>query len=119
MISRISLLTLLCICMNSCTTNNAIDISNFDEVAWQTDKDGCDGQRIKLRNDLINAKDELKGLNGDQVISVLGKPNKMNLADRNQKYFVYSISCATDSADVSTLSIRFSAVGLSYEVIVY
>ena len=119
MIVRISLLILLCICINSCSQNSTIDISKFDEVAWQADKDGCAGTRIEMRSDLINSKEELKGLNGDQVTSVLGKPNKMNLADRNQKYFIYNISCPTSSDNTSTLSIRFNAVGLSYEVIVY
>jgi hypothetical protein len=105
--------------MYSCSQKDAIDLSNFDEVAWQSDKDGCAGIRTELRNDLINVKEELKGLNGDQVISALGKPNKTDLASRNQKYFIYNISCNTNSNDASTLSIRFNAVGLSYVVIVY
>ena len=119
MILRFFILSLLCLWMNSCTQRSAIDLSNFDEIAWQADKDGCDGQRVKMRTNLINVKEELKSLNNDQIISVLGKPNKTNLADRNQKYFIYNISCPTSSDSASTLSIRFNAIGLSYEVIVY
>lgn len=95
------------------------DIPGFDELIWQADKDGCDGKRLEMRNDLIKVKTHLKGLNGDEVVSILGKPNKKNLVDRNQKYFIYSISCSDQNSESSTLSIRFNAVGLSYEVIVY
>jgi hypothetical protein len=88
-------------------------------VTWQADKDGCTGKRAEMQDDLIKVKEDLKGLNGDKIRSVLGKPNKINLAQRNQKYFIYNISCPTNLGEQSTLSVRFSAVGLSYEVLVY
>lgn len=106
------------ICLISCS-QKTVDLQDFDESAWQADKDGCNGIRTIMRETLIKVKSELKGLNGDEIIAVLGKPNKTNLADRNQKYFIYYISCPTHTSKSSTLSIRFSAIGLSYEVIVY
>ncbi len=118
MIKRIFYTLCCCLLLLSCDQKN-LDLPNFDETAWQADKDGCNGTRLGMREDLVKVKDQLKALNGDDVISVLGKPNTTNLADRNQKYFIYNISCDDHTSEASTLSIRFSAIGLSYEVLVY
>jgi len=118
MIQRLFYSVFFIVCIISCG-QKTVDLQDFDESAWQADKDGCDGARTKMRDTLIKVKSELKALNGDQIIAVLGKPNKTNLADRNQKYFIYNISCPTKTGEHSTLSIRFSAIGLSYEVLVY
>jgi len=114
---RLSYILMFCIVF-SCTSKS-IDLLNFDESAWQTDKDGCNGVRAEMRDNLIKVKSDLKGLNGDQVTAVLGKPNKTNLASRNQKYFIYNIACPKESEETSTLSIRFNATGLVYEVVVF
>ncbi len=107
-----------CLLLLSCGQKN-LDLPNFDEPAWQADKDGCNNVRLEMRDDLIKVKDQLKALNGDDVISLLGKPNITNLTARNQKYFLYNITCDDQAGEPSTLSIRFSAIGLSYEVLVY
>ena len=109
---------LFSLCVISCN-QKSIDLPKFDESAWQIDKDGCSGTRLKMRNDLIKIKPQLKGLNNGQIISILGKPNKTNLIDRNQKYFIYNISCPSETGELSTLSVRFNAVGRSYEILVY
>lgn len=106
----------------SCSTPT--DIDGFNEQAWQSDKDGCEGLRFKLKDELELVKDQIKGLNNDEVISVLGKPNKTLLDKRNQKYFIYAISPSKNCPNheqgaPSELSLRFSAIGLVYEVLIY
>ena len=118
MISRLFFLTLISLSILSCN-HKELDLPNFDESAWQKDKDGCDGIRAGMRDNLIKVKDGLKGLNGDEVTSILGKPNKTDLVSRNQKYFIYDLSCRKELAETATLSIRFNATGLAYEVVVY
>lgn len=100
-----------------------IDLEGFNEKAWQSDKDGCQGLRLKLKEDLMSVKEQIKGLNNDEVITLLGKPNKTLLDKRNQKYFIYSLSpnqsCSNHNPEISSeLSLRFSAIGLVYEVLV-
>lgn len=118
MITRLFLLTLFSLSIISCS-NKEIDLPNFDELSWQKDKNGCEGIRSEMRENLIKVKSELKGLNGDEITNILGKPNKTDLASRNQKYFIYNISCPKELEEVSTLSIRFNATGLVYEVVVF
>ena len=111
-------LTILSFLLFSCG-QNSVDLQNFEEEAWRTDQSGCGGLRLKMRDELIRVKSQLKGFNENQIMDVLGKPNKINLVDRNQKYYIYNISCPTQNIAYSTLSIRFNAVGLSYEALVY
>ena len=99
------------------------DIKGFNEDAWKSDKNGCEGIRAKMQPQLEAVKNELKALKSDEIISVLGKPNMTKLSTRNQKYFMYNISpsdvCKNyDSNKNINLSIRFNAMGLSYEVII-
>ena len=110
----------LVIVLLSCT--NHIDLPNFNEAAWKADKYGCEGFRTTMQDQLEKVKNDLKGLNSDEIVSVLGKPNKMKLSTRNQKYFMYTISpiekCANyQQKNKVQLSIRFNAVGLAYEAI--
>ena len=100
--------------------SDPIDIPNFDEEAWKKDVQGCSGTRQQLIDNLMLSKEELKGLNSSQIAAILGKPNITELAARNQKYYIYHVSGADackESTTTSRLSIRFNAVGLSYEVL--
>lgn len=115
----LSLLSIFCLL--SC--KNKIDIEGFNEEAWMHDKNGCEGIRNNMKNQLIGIKEQLKALTTDEIISVLGRPDKTRLGERNQRYFIYSISPAEpcenySAAIVNTLSIRFNAVGRAYEVLI-
>jgi hypothetical protein len=112
------LLTVIGVSMFSCDSKD-LDLPNFDEEAWQQDHDGCAGARLKMKAELIEVKSKLKGMNGDEITAILGKPNKTDLAKRNQKYFIYHMACTNELKETAILSIRFNATGLAYEVIVY
>lgn len=104
--------------------NKTVDLPNVDELAWQNDVNGCLGNRMTMVENVISDKDLLKGLNQDQIISLLGKPDQNELYKRNQKFFIYNIT-ATDCGEKPTvsprkyLSLRFNATGLAKEVVVY
>ncbi len=100
------------------------DLAGFDKIAWQEDSGGCQLMRIKLIDDLIPHFENIKGLNQDEVIKLLGKPDENELYKRNQKFFIYNISphnCENEDSKVPRkyLSIRFNATGLAKEVIIY
>lgn len=107
----------------SCNTSN--DLPNFDESSWQKDHNGCQEIRLDMLDDLEQVKDDLKGLNTDKVVQILGKPDKNELYERNQKFFIYEIrnapACPDHQEDRSHmyLSIRFNATGLAKEIMVY
>lgn len=105
----------------SCTSGS-LDLNNFDEALWQADEFGCNGDRMEMVNNLESVKDELKGLNQNDIVALLGKPERHELYKRSQKFFYYQISadesCQDASEDNIYLSIRFNATGLAKEVII-
>ncbi|MEP2772202.1 MAG: hypothetical protein ABJH05_08635 [Fulvivirga sp.] len=105
----------------ACATKNH-DLANFDEATWQADENGCKGDRVSMIQNLQNSKDELKGLNQNEIVAILGKPERHELYKRSQKFFYYQIT-ADDTCDEPAdnniyLSIRFNATGLAKEVII-
>lgn len=116
------LITALIACtLFSC--NATVDLKNFDEQAWQNDKGACQKVRSSMQEDLEKAKEQLKGLNQDEIVSVLGRPDENELYKRSQKFFIYYITpknCdGQEFKQYTYLSIRFNATGLAKEVIVY
>ncbi|MEQ8925252.1 MAG: hypothetical protein RLO81_05525 [Fulvivirga sp.] len=104
--------------------NNVPDLPNVDEVLWQSDLNGCKGIRFNQLKAIEMDKDLIKGLNQDEIISVLGKPDQNELYKRNQKFFIYNITPTNcpENDDViprQYLSVRFNATGLAKEIIVY
>lgn len=122
MILRNSIVTIL-ITFFAFSCTKTIDIAGFNEEAWMHDKNGCEGIRSSMLDQLLEIREQLKALDTNEIIAVLGRPDKTRLGERNQKYFIYHISpgehCEGSlTENNNTLSIRFNAVGLAYEVIV-
>lgn len=111
----LSLLLLAC-------SSNTLDLENFDEVKWQSDISGCKGERLSMLKALQEVKDNLKGLNQNELTELLGKPERHELYKRSQKFFYYQISpgesCNEPAPQDIYLSIRFNATGLAKEVII-
>ncbi|UII30751.1 hypothetical protein LVD17_20875 [Fulvivirga ulvae] len=105
--------------------NKAIDIPGFDESKWQSDHNGCSGARLQMMDNLEQTKEHIKGLSEDEVVRVLGKPDKNELYKRNQKFYIYEIDNAPEcepnpgDTDHIYLNIRFNATGLAKEVLIY
>lgn len=105
--------------------SKAVDLPNFDESKWQQDLNGCQGSRLAMLDNLKAAKDRLKGLSEDEIVMVLGKPDKNELYKRNQKFYIYEITNAPECGKLSAdsvhvyLNIRFNATGLAKEVLIY
>lgn len=99
-------------------------LQGFDYETWVSDPGGCDGKRLGLKASLENNLEALKTLNQNEVKDLLGKPDKNELYKRSQKFFVYQIGpgkeCGQELATPSPyLSIRFNAMGLAKEVLIY
>ncbi|QSE96659.1 hypothetical protein [Fulvivirga lutea] len=113
---------LILITLFSC--NKSLDLPNVDEASWQSDSNGCNGNRFEQLQSIQTDKDLIKGLNQDEIIAVLGKPDQNELYKRNQKFFIYNITptnCPNkeDESPRQYLSIRFNATGLAKEIIIY
>lgn len=104
----------------SCTKQP--DLSGFDLDRWRADRGGCRGQRSAQAGQIRALRDELKGVSASDFAQIFGKPDLNQLADRNQKYYVYFLEPGPHCQDIKqpsnarSVAIRFSAIGLATEV---
>lgn len=108
----------------NCSPQEKTELTDFDNEAWIADAEGCKNVRLGLIENLIGVKDELKGLNQNEIVALIGKPDRHELYKRSQKFFYYSISPSEkceqyeDEKSPIYLSIRFNATGLAKEVLI-
>jgi hypothetical protein len=106
-------------CLLGCTQTP--DIPGFDEAAFRQDTGGCEGIRNEMKEQTFAIEDELKGLSQRQVMNVLGRPDRQELASRGQKSFVYYIEPSSDceqnhTTAPLTMYVRFSALDAVTEI---
>ncbi|GAB4019376.1 hypothetical protein [Spirosoma koreense] len=94
----------------------------LDLKKWRSDRGGCNGVRSALIPDLKAEIQNLKGKTTNTIGELLGRPDVNQLADRNQKFYVYFLEkgshCDQPGAKSSSRSValRMSAIGLVTEV---
>jgi hypothetical protein len=97
------------------------NLENIDLEKWKDDKWGCQMERSKTVPELLLQKGKLKGLSQDNIVDLLGRPDKNELYKRNQKFFFYYLTpgekCGKDTI-TQRLSLRFNAMGFAKEVLV-
>ncbi|MGF1639095.1 MAG: hypothetical protein ACFCUU_18610 [Cyclobacteriaceae bacterium] len=115
---RVALLLVFIICLNGCARKQRF--VDFESDAWIEDRNGCEGVRENMKDDLLKVKFRLRGKSTSDIIDILGRPDAQELYQRNQKYYMYYIQpgpeCPQKSEKPMTLFIRFSAVGVANEI---
>jgi len=100
----------------------AIDIDDFDESAFQEDKAGCKGQRQQMKNKVLELPQHLTGLTQQEIQATLGKADRQELSNRSQKYLIYYIepseSCEgkQPKQEPLTMYVRFNSIGKANEI---
>ena len=94
-------------------------LQKFESELWIQDKNGCNGERMHLKNQLLSLKHNMRGLKTSDIESYLGKPDAQELSERSQRYYIYFIEpgpkCDNAEENPQALFVRFSAVGLANE----
>ncbi|MBC7891766.1 MAG: hypothetical protein H7Y12_06090 [Sphingobacteriaceae bacterium] len=104
----------------SCTKQP--DLKGFDLPRWRGDRGGCRGQRLAQSEPFKALREELKGVSANDFADLFGRPDINQLADRNQKYYVYFLEPGPHCLDLKkpsvarSVAIRFSAIGLATEI---
>jgi hypothetical protein len=89
---------------------------------WRGDRGGCNGVRATLIPDFKAEIQNLKGKTANTIGELLGRPDINQIADRNQKFYIYFLEKGTHCDKPGTKSasrsvaIRMSAIGLATEV---
>ena len=68
------------------------EIKNFDSTSWKNDKNGCQQERIKIIPRLQEVRYQLNGMKESRIKNILGKPDKTELYERGQRFFIYDIT---------------------------
>ena len=93
--------------------NDVPIIDGFQKDMWANDLKECrnylESKGAKL---LIDQKNNILGISQNELMQLLGKPDRQQLAKRNQKFFYYQLNCQNSQE----LSIRFNAVGHAKEM---
>ncbi|MCS7004124.1 MAG: hypothetical protein NZM38_02225 [Cytophagales bacterium] len=66
-------------------------IQGFDSQSWKSDRMGCRGLRMQLLSHFQAHKEKFLNLSEKQLLDILGKPDKIELAQRNQRFFYYFV----------------------------
>jgi len=94
-------------------------LQKFESELWIQDKNGCSGDRMNLKNQLLSLKHNMRGLKTSDIESYLGKPDAQELSARSQRYYIYFMEpgpkCDHAKENPQALFVRFSAVGLANE----
>ena len=104
----------------ACTKQPKLESLGLEK--WSADRGGCNGERTKNIDKLKSLKEEIKGTSSNDLDDYLGKPDVEQLADRNQKYYIYflekGVHCETlqKKSEAQSMAVRFSAMGMATEV---
>ncbi len=102
--------------------STAIGSEELDSEAWKSDKKGCSGERADMVSDFEAAKDEMLNMSENQIRSLLGAPDKVQLFERSQKFYIYYIERGNQCEEVSGTKegrhyqIRFNSLNQVNEV---
>lgn len=89
---------------------------------WRGDRGGCTGVRGTLEPDFRAEIQNLKGKTANTIGELLGRPDVNQIADRNQKFYIYFLEkgphCDQPGGKSMSRSvaIRMSAIGLATEI---
>ena len=94
----------------------------LDLKKWRGDRGGCNGVRAALVPDFKAETQNLKGKTANTIGELLGRPDVNQIADRNQKFYVYFLEKGAhcdqsgQKSDSRSVAIRMSAIGLATEI---
>ncbi|MGY6742400.1 MAG: hypothetical protein ACXIUQ_06665 [Cecembia sp.] len=74
---------------NQCSPK--VDIEGVDLDRWKQDRNGCLGLRATDLENFREQKNEFLAKDNQALIKTFGRPDKVELADRSQSFFIYFI----------------------------
>ena len=95
----------------------ALDAGKINLDNWKADRYGCKGLRIQDLGELQRIKNNFLGANNQALIKTFGRPDRVELFDKNQSFFFYflepSSTCDTIEKEKEPLRVLFRMNALS------
>ncbi|MEM1137180.1 MAG: hypothetical protein AAGI07_15180 [Bacteroidota bacterium] len=63
----------------------------FESSIWKNDKMGCESKRLDLLDNFEAIKSKIIGISENDTRRLLGAPDKVQLFERSQKFYIYFI----------------------------
>lgn len=98
------------------------EFGKLDLKKWRSDRGGCNGIRATLESNFKAEIQNLKGKTANTLGEMLGRPDVNQIADRNQKYYIYFLEkgpqcdMAGKQSNSRSVAIRMSAMGVATEI---
>ncbi len=89
---------------------------------WRGDRGGCNGVRATLLPAFKAEVQNLKGKRTNTIGDLLGRPDINQIADRNQKFYIYFLEKGSHcdqpgvKSESRSVAIRMSAMGIATEI---
>jgi hypothetical protein len=99
-----------------------IEIKGFNHSQWLEDPYACKGQRVALAKYIIDHKKSFLSLDDDDIVALLGRPERSYYYERNVRAFGYYINgapkCSTSTLNNNPqiITIEFNATGFSKRI---
>lgn len=124
---RVSLLcysVVFLVFMMSCSSQNGAELigGEYNEEVWKNDEQGCKNTRWAMLDDIKKAKEKLLQMGEKDIRQTFGKPDKVSLFTRSQKFYLYYLEsgrqCTQDSTHKMgrSLEISLDALGRLHEM---
>ena len=97
--------------------SDGYQLDGFDKIAWKKDRKGCSGKRIELVKILLYNKSGFKGMDDDDLVSLLGTPERTVYYGRGRKDYAYYVTPGGQCRETpnlkagSRLLVEFDALG--------
>jgi len=113
--STLFILVLVLLCTLSCSFKKDTGSMNIEN--WKADRNGCKELRIKDLTELERLKNSYLGTNNQALIKTFGRPDRVELVDKSQSYFIYFLEpngeCGGVNTEKEPLKILFRLNSLS------
>ncbi len=99
-----------------------VEVGNVNLDNWKQDRNGCLGLRANDIEEFRKVKNSLLGKDNQTLIKTFGRPDKVELTDRSQSFFIYFVDPAPTCSDAAPkeeilkVLIRLNAVSRVSEV---
>jgi hypothetical protein len=94
-----------------------VELANIDLENWKNDRNGCLGLRLNDLEEFREIKNELLEKDNQALIKTFGRPDKVELTDRSQSFFIYFLepgpSCITEDKKEEPLKAIFRLNAIS------
>jgi hypothetical protein len=95
----------------------ALDAGKINLDNWKSDRYGCKGLRMQDLDELQKTKNNFLGADNQALIKTFGRPDRVELFDKNQSFFYYflepSSNCDGVKAEKEPLRVLFRMNALS------